>query len=63
MIWSSGFDRPALRRRMVTKREKYSMYRTANNLDTIDKEIEEETFLGLLHLQKFDSYFFNVTST
>ena len=43
MIWSSGFDRPALRRRMVTKREKYSMYRTINNLDTIDKEIEEET--------------------
>ena len=42
MIWNSGFNTPALRRRMVTKREKYSMYRTANNLDTIDKEIEEE---------------------
>tara|TARA_Y100001938_G_C7830041_1_gene300876 strand:+ start:247 stop:408 length:162 start_codon:yes stop_codon:yes gene_type:complete len=42
MIWSSGFDRPALRRRMVTKREKYSMYRTVNNLDTIEEENEEE---------------------
>ena len=42
MIWSSGFHRPALRRRMVTKREKYSMYRAENNLDTIEEENEEE---------------------
>ena len=42
MIWNSGFNTPALRRRMVTKREKYSMYRTVNNLDTTDEENEEE---------------------
>ena len=28
MKWNSGFERPQLRRRMATKNQKFSMYRT-----------------------------------
>ena len=44
MKWNSGFDRPALRRRMVTKGQKYSMYRMATEFEfeTVEEELEKE---------------------
>ena len=31
MRWTSGFERPQLRRRMATKNQKFSMYRTTDH--------------------------------
>ena len=31
MKWNSGFERPQLRRRMATKNQKFSMYRTTDH--------------------------------
>ena len=44
MKWNSGFDRPALRRRMVTKGQKYSMYRmtTEFEIEKTEEELEKE---------------------
>ena len=44
MKWNSGFDRPSLRRRMVTKGQKYSMYRMATEFEfeTAEEELEKE---------------------
>ena len=42
MKWSSGFERPQLRRRMVTKNQKFSMYRTTENEIQYVVESEKE---------------------
>jgi hypothetical protein len=44
MRWNSGFERPALKRRMVTKGQKYSMYRTNTQFDIDVVELEKDKF-------------------
>ena len=48
MKWNSGFERPQLRRRMATKNQKFSMYRTTDQeiefvVDSEKKEILKDT--------------------
>jgi len=41
MRFNSGFERPQLRRRMVTKKQKFSMYRTSEQ-DIVFVESEKK---------------------
>jgi len=42
MLWNSGFERPRFRRRMATKGEKYSMYRTVTEQVPSEEEREDK---------------------